>query len=434
MIGVKEQQGTTWQQSEQERHQRYEYEQSWMDEVTDQTERLAAHMENNFTYQRDLEGRLYAEFDGKPTYLETVFQEGLEEGEHMARQDPLNWGFEAERRRIERDELREIQNLQGGEKMIVFSPLPDAVREKKTNIGGYNRERKKMLVRLAERRGDETEIMSFSLDGSHYGAMQAAAATIGGENAIPEDMSSEEILAQRFYAPPNGDFTLEDCHGLIRSAYDLEMQRQFGGTFYAGRKDGMSEQDALSFIKAQPDLISQHMEAVQDVMAKALDKNRQNKLLEDARYNFAAALEQRRKGKTFESLSDAGDMDRSAGVDHSGDCATGSSAGEQAGLSGYAQGRNGEMKCVGCPFCGKTVDAEVGADKSIACPECKTMVDKTGKVSKAAKAQSGPSFLDVIEEVEEEKKLKKLREAKKEEQRQHRRAAAKKVGKTAIKT
>jgi len=355
--------------------ERYEQRQL-LDELTDQSERLSRPMENGFVYEFGPDEKLYSEYGEQ---LEEVFATGLEAARLAAEKDPHNWTFEHERRVIELDEIREVQALQDGQKLIVFSPLPDRVRAGLTSINGYDRKRQKMLVRVAERQGQEVGIFSFSLDGSDYEAMQAAAAAVGAD--IPDGLGSEEILATRFTYDSGHQLSMKDCHKLIREAYDSSLERRRGGAWYAGRPE-INQGDALSFIRQQNDLIRQHMTAVSNIMARALEANEKQQLLEMARYNFAAALDDRMAGKIVSDVSDAGDTARAEGREYDGDCPTSATA--QAEQLGYAQGKNAEMKCVTCPFCGQLVDAIVeGA--SISCPReaCGMSVDrKTGKTSR----------------------------------------------------
>lgn len=371
--------------AEHEAYQRYEYEKLLLDELTDQSERLARPMENGFVYQRTLEGKLFLAYEGSQQYLEDVFQDGVVEAERMAQLQPVDWGFEYRRRQIELEELHEVQAMENGAKMVVFSRIPDAVREGQTDIGGYDRQRQKMLVRVAERQDDQVAIFSFSLDGSNYAAMQSAAQAVGAD--IPGGLGSEEILARRFHFGEDHPYNMKDCHELIREAYDMSMERQFGGRFHAGRR-GISQGDALSFIMTQPDLIAHHMEAVRTVMARALGKDAEAEVLELARYDFAAALDFRMNGRRVDDMSEAGDIARSEGRTFDGDCPT-SSTGSQVETLGYAQGKKQDMRCVTCPFCKKTVDAVVSKD-SIMCPreDCNKLVDRrTGKVSTGGRQQ-----------------------------------------------
>lgn len=381
------------------------------EEITDQSERLARPMENGFIYQRDHEGKLSLEIEGRREYLEKVFREGYEHAQEMARYDLANWGFERERRGIELEELQEIQQLQDGETMIVFSPIPDAARQGQTTINGYDRKRQKMLVRIAERQGDETAIFSFSLDGSNYQAMQAAGQAVGA--AIPDGLGSEDILRQRFHYEAS-DFSLSDFHSLIRTAYDMSMEQQFGGSFYAGRHD-INKEDALTFIKAQPDLIDRHMQAVQSIMSKVMDKSQKDQFLEAARYDLAAALDSRMRGNRVDDLAEAGDVARAEGRDYNGDCPTGSASG-QAEQLGYMQGK-GEYKWMNCPYCGTSVFGEIC---TVVCTGCGA-TSKSGPTKKnAAKQRNNASlgFYGLLEDIVEENRLKKELAAAQEKQQQ----------------
>lgn len=377
-----------------------------LDELTDQSERLARPMENGFVYTFGADGKLYSEYGDQ---LEKVFTDGLDMARAMALRDPDNWAFELTRRTIELEEIQAVQVLADGEKLITFSPVPDLVRAGRTNINGYDRNRKKMLVRIAERQGDEVGIFSFSLDGSDYIAMQAAARSIGAE--IPDGLGSEEILSRRFHYGIEHDYSMKDCHDLIRVAYDLSLERRLGGTWYAGRHE-IKQEDALSFIKRQGDLVSQHMEAVKRVMAQAIDAAEKNRLLENLRYDFAAALDDRMHGREVADISSAGESARSEGRTYDGDCPTGTN--EQAMALGYNQGANPEMKCVICPYCKQTVDAIMRSD-GIFCPnpECSMHPPELTRQKDITKPAS---MFDMISRWLEEAQMK--REAEKRRRRQ----------------
>ncbi|HEX6258523.1 MAG TPA: hypothetical protein VFZ48_03520, partial [Candidatus Saccharimonadales bacterium] len=94
-----------------------------LDEETDLSERLFMPMESTFLYERR-EGKLYSEFGDQ---LEQVFTTGYLNLLPYAEARP-DLAFEIHRRYQDIMEIREAEQLQPGETMVVFSPIPDDVR------------------------------------------------------------------------------------------------------------------------------------------------------------------------------------------------------------------------------------------------------------------------------------------------------------------
>jgi len=366
--------------------ERFEHYQAWMheqlltDELTDQSERLAAPMENTFHYVLSPEGlaiQLSEETDdGTVTRQEPVraiLANGLRKAELQVALHP-EWHFELERRRIELEEWDQIEALARGttpsQTLMVFSPHPDAVRDGTTYIDGYNRERQKTMIRTITRTEDGVQITSTSLDQTNYQALAASVAAIGYE--LPAGKSSEEILAQRYWIdelPPEG-FTWAD---VARRAYDLSLGEQLGGEWYAGRRP-MDTANALAFIREQHDLIEQHMRMVEDVMTSVHDRRERASKLAEHRYNFAAALDARLHGELGEiDVAEAGDAARAEGLSFEGDCPTLQFPEEVLALQGYKS----EVLCT-CPFCFKQVWIDPCASNLI-CSACAAEV-RDGKV------------------------------------------------------
>lgn len=366
--------------------ERFEHYQTWMreqlltDELTDQSERLAAPMESTFHYVCSDEGLVIQlteqTAEGPVTHLEPVraiLANGLRKAELQVALHP-EWDFELERRRIELEEWGHIEALANGtapaKTLMVFSPHPDAVRNGSTFIDGYNRERQKTMIRTITRTESGVQITSTSLDQTNYQALAASVAAIGYD--LPAGMSSETILAQRYWVnelPPEG-FTWAD---VARRAYDLSLEEQLGGEWYAGRRP-MDVTDALAFIREQHDLIDQHMRAVEGVLASVHDRSERASKLAEHRYNFAAALDARLHGKLGEiDLAEAGDAARAEGLSFEGDCPTLQVPEEILTIQGYKS----EVLCT-CPFCFKRVWIDPCAS-NLVCSACAAEV-RDGKV------------------------------------------------------
>ncbi|HYG83300.1 MAG TPA: hypothetical protein VD907_00280 [Verrucomicrobiae bacterium] len=352
-----------------------------LDEETDLSERLFIPMENTFHYELK-DDKLYSEFGDQ---LEEIFIRGYVDLREYATTRP-DLTFEINRRYQDILEVRQAETLQPGETMVVFSPIPDDVRYGRTHIDAYNRERLKMLVRVYEHAADTPNgfsITSFSLDGSNYAAMQAAAQRLGID--IPDGLGSEDIVQQRHVFTANderlevvrqeaqtGKQTVSKAMvDALRQGYDDSLEEQLGGQWHAGRP-ALNEADALSFIRSQPEIFEAHMKQVKTIIATVRDVATQKQRLADARYNCAAALDDLLHGKRVDSLEQAGADARAEGRDYSGDCITTpvTSTEQQAERLGY---RVDSLKCVVCPLpkCGRVVDAKRTAQGGIYCPACR---------------------------------------------------------------
>jgi hypothetical protein len=315
------------------------------DEITDQSERLASPMVNTFEYSLQ-DGSLVTDL-GEP--LRPVFEDGYTSALDQANLDS-KWTFEAVRRGIELQELAELeafaQNMGEGlrmtslsldgsdyeamrviaetlghrlpvdypgseailqnrmwtpEGMVVFSPIPDAVRINGVDIGAYDKTRNKLLVRIVTAVGDPLD--------EHTGLIDR-----------------------------------------IRGTYDDVLTQRIGQQHYAGRIQ-MTNDDAKSFIEKQGDLLDDHMRVVGTIFAATKDKKERNRQMAPHRYNLAAALDDRLNGKKVMSLSDSGDHARSEGKEFDGDCPTpetAESATDQAGRLGYMAEKWSQGQCRNC--------------------------------------------------------------------------------------
>jgi hypothetical protein len=358
------------------------------DEVTDMTERLTMPMETTFDFELR-KGKLYSEF-GTP--LDDVVYGGYEDIKQKAKHR-LDLAFEVVRRRLDAEEIEEVKTLEPGEKLVTFLPIPDDVREGKTTIDGYNRNRLKMLVRVSEREagshGNTFSITSLSLDGSDHEAIQAAARAVGHD--IPAGLSSEKIVARRHRIGASEGLDAAEIAGKVRDSYDNELARTKGGRWYAGinaeELEG-SYAKAYDFVLMQTDLIDQHMAFLRGLESR-LDGPQLHRAKEDARYNLAAALDDRRKGRTVTSIADSGAHAREEGRNYDGDCSTGSntatSVESQANSLGF---KTKEEFVTNCPLCGEKGVKATRAGGTITCGSCGDGVDIcTGEVIKGRKSK-----------------------------------------------
>ncbi len=400
------------QQERQARFELYQQGRRERDEVTDQAERLAAPMENTFEYELTPDG-LRSDLG---EYILPIVEDGYNVAVHQAIHDP-NWVFERDRRGIEVDEQRALAALAVAERcgiritsltldqsnyiamcaiadslghqlpidrpssedilrnrmwtgippaMVALSPIPDAVRVQGIDIGAYDKTREKMLVRIATS-------LTLSKD-EHTSLIES-----------------------------------------IRTTYDQSLAEQLGGEWFAGRRP-MTVKDAKEFIEHpdQVDLLSAHMQIVDEVCAAASDKDERNRRLAIPRYNFAAALDDRMNGKKVVSLSDAGDAARAEGKSFDGDCPTAETTTAQMEQLGYrVEPSESMLECVNCPFCRRSVKARkrnTPKERSIECQSCFAKVDlRTGermdnKMTRTAK-KLGKVAVGVVKKIASVKKL-----------------------------
>lgn len=284
------------------------------EEITDQSERLAAPMENRFEYMLGNDGHLYSEYGDM---LLQVLGKGLQTAAAAIQANP-ELAFEFHRRELEMEELLQVEALAAGllgdaTTLIKFSPTPDAVRSGQVVMNGYDQNRQKLMVRIWQRTESGVSSVSMSLDRSHYAAMQAAVRAAGHE--IPEGLGSEDMLAKNFLSKR----PLDELVVTIREAYDASLGEVLGGTWHAGRKFD-TVLNAREFIMKHPGFIEQHMKAISEIQKLGLDTAQTQAALERARYDFAAALDDRLHGKAVNDMGEAGAGARAEGRTFDRDC------------------------------------------------------------------------------------------------------------------
>lgn len=301
--------------------QRLQRERLKTDQITEASERLNGAMENTFeyTYQN---GDLY--FQGEA--LGPIFDKGVLVAEEITRSRP-EFATELQRRHIERNQLTEqlalIESVDWQDPLVLvhISPTPDAVLKEGIDLNAYDLERKKIMIRITEPTADGAKVTSMSLDGNDRASLQAVSDFFGVN--IPNDASSEDILGMRFLAEKS-QFGGERPAKIIRECYDNAMKLQYGGEWYAGRRNS-DVLDTMQKIMMYPELIDQHVDEVEDIKSKFGKNFRSTNEYSKATYDFLASVEQADKlGAIVGSMNDAGDIARSAGVEYSkSDCPTG---------------------------------------------------------------------------------------------------------------
>lgn len=362
-------------------YEAWQLERSRLDEITDASERLAAPMHNSFDYQLGLDGQLY--FQGQS--LEEVFETGIKVAEELVKTQP-QFSVELLRRHIEHDEYRAVQRLALGtdgepDVLAVLSPLPDVALDG-ADLGAYDVERQKTMLRVFERTAEGIRATSISLDRSDRDGLQAVAGRF--DETIADDATSEEILAMRLWGY-DSQFKDSIISKELRREYDQELAAKYGGEWCGGRQDPKVK-DAKHFIEAQTDLLNDHLAMLRDI-----EKISDNKpLLEQARYNFAAALTRRLKGESdAASLAEAGGIAMSRGESYSNDCPTGTTAAQTTEALGFNSRQTFISKQ--CPICGAanittTIEGDVISGKECGCKReiCGNRVTRGTKLQRSS--------------------------------------------------
>lgn len=314
---------------------------SWrVDELTYASEALAAPMDNPFEYELR-EGELW--YKGRT--IRSHLEEGIVAAENIAAQYS-QFRVELLRRHIELQEYEAQVALAcaaEGEPdlLIVISPIPDAVVSG-VELGAYDVDRLKALVRIYVRTDVGITARSMSLDGSDLEGFRAIASRFN--QTIPDGASSEDILQMRLIGW--ADELEDEPSVVVRREYDRQLAIQYGGEWYAGRQDD-TVLNALEFITAQEDLVLEHMNAV--TVAK---RSRLSSALKQLRYDFVEALSRRLRGDPELSMSEAGDIARAAGIEHKTDCPDGDGLGKMSGMIEQMGFGIRTITSRFCPICG----------------------------------------------------------------------------------
>lgn len=181
--------------------------------------------------------------------MRQVFEDSLDAADELARTNP-EMAFEVRRRRHEIDEHYDMLKMAQGKlpnTMIVVSDFPAELMDQPNDIGGYNVARKITMLRVLAWDGNRLKMYSQTLDGSDRQALEAIYASLG---SCPRQ---GELLSQRVHMELDTieqDFLINKLTGV----YDYALQRQFGGTWQAGRLSA-SSLNTYDFVREQRDLV-----------------------------------------------------------------------------------------------------------------------------------------------------------------------------------
>lgn len=349
--------------SDVESYRRWEQERRWRDELTDAAERIHAPLVR--TQEFFLVGGELVNDLGQS--LKDIIDTGVEDARWRAEAD-RDWQVELERRVIDAQEYAEIVALAKRREgaLVSFWLIPDAVKDGRSALPGYNRERLKMFTRISVATESGVKIRYHSFDRSDRDGVAAMDAVLGGHQ-FDYSRSSEQIARDRRHLPGSG-WDIDDIDDLLREAYDSTLARKFGGEWQSGRPK-MDQAEAYSFASKQHDLIADHMSIINQIFALTDDPYERNRMAEPHRFNFAAAIDDRMRGKVVGSLSEAGEGARAENRNYDGDCPpAGSLAAAQLRSIGFRTGFETLGKVRGrCPTCKTQVEYDPCDPECSAC-------------------------------------------------------------------
>lgn len=327
------------------------------DLLTDASERLPFYMEHGFTYS--LNERKTDLLTDSGLSVNQVLQDGLAAARLEAPHDP-RWQDELRRRELE---------WQQHEEVIGFAKENGDVTVSSFSLDGGNRQRgwygEAPLRALIAELAPELDIRSLEDAKGRLDPNKLLGKKFESQGALwfismtPMHVRESGQALDGAYDPVRlkslvrvvTPATEDTASTLIRDARmlcDEQLQKHFDGEWYGGRHaPQVTAENSLNFILGHPNLISQHLKRVKEVMNGRTSDEEKAQLLDRLQYDFIAAIDSALEGKEVVSLEQAGQEARAAGKTYEGDCATKKlTAEEQLRILGLFRGKK---PC--CPFC-----------------------------------------------------------------------------------
>lgn len=213
-----------------------------------------------------------------------IFDDAIKAAQYL----PIELAFELRRRRIEKDEYKDMVRMARGElvdprtgkkanTIVVTSDFPPELMHESEDVGGYSGKRKTTMNRVITLTKEGIKITTLSLDGSNRKALEGMYEHCGYK-AQPG-----ELLGQRMYLSLNVN-EQEKLPYVLRGMYDTSLAEQFGGTWNGGRSEG-DQRNTYDFIWENYDLISHYLSTTTSFTGGS------------AEYSLAAAMTQRFNNK-----------------------------------------------------------------------------------------------------------------------------------------
>lgn len=321
------------QQKEYEAYHTYERERIITDEITDVSERIPLPMSNSFDYRFEPDGELH--FQGQS--IGDVLRRGVEQARVIAQQDPsfTRAYLHAEIELQEYDDQRQLALMGENDPdlLVVISPQLAEIGKKLT------------MMRIYQRNADGISATSVSFERSELDCLQNVVGYFG--NTIEPGASVEDILSMRTWGSSK-DVPGGDVRQFIARLHDCVLEEKYGGEWSGGRS-GRYNIDAQTFTAAQQDLVSDHLGHI-GWLKKNYRGEELAQMLEQQRYNFAAAITRRIRGQSdAASMDGAGAEARQNGEEYENSCPDGVSTAQSSlkelGLTGR------EWKSGSCRVC-----------------------------------------------------------------------------------
>ncbi len=322
------------------------------------------------------DGLVYSRFGGR---MADLVRAGYEQS------TGAGYAHEAARRLLEYQEALEVEALcagrLSGNLLVKISPLPDTVISGVHQTPGY--QQNVALVRLYFADAGRGRLLTrcLSLELSNQAAIRQAARQLGWHL---QPGGSEAILASRQVLRADAADWANPGDRLKEAYYAaLGKWRELGGLAIKNSLDRPGR-DALSFVRAHPDLLKRYLGNLASARRTADGAAALARLQEEAMRRYAAALDSRRRGRT----SAAGQRSVLERLDsYGGSCAV-LTAKDQARQAGMLKG---EIKNVTCPLCGQAGVTALVEGFALACSSCAGAVDIcTGALLRRAKPGSRP--------------------------------------------
>lgn len=332
--------------------------------------------------------------------LRTMFEEGAEYAQKRAATDS-RVAFEPEREKkhlIELDIMEKMIAGQAPNTMIVVSAFPESLSgEDEEDIQGYKPKLRRSMLRVITANQDGTiDVKTQSLDNTNQEALLA----IYGEMNWPIDknIDSECMLGERMHLELSAE--KQAClMAKLTGAYDNVLREKNGGDWRAGRRQPELVGNTWDFVLAQQDILKHHLADIAPLIKqiRAHHKDSDEASLGKLRAIAAATIRDRYEGRRREHTGDvASEMHASvsaaaANNETFGGCGLTVKLSAQEDMMqkmGYRQ--QDTLKCVTCPLCGATVNAQrtIGGIK---CPACKKEQLSSGKIIDHDASQSNSS-------------------------------------------
>lgn len=281
---------------EYERYRAYTRYQLEKDEIAAAAEFLESHSIFHLEFQRADDDFFDVDPDGKKTSLMKTTLLAREHYAEIARIAP-EFYWQAARAELETQHIEHALTMQPNEMRLVLSDCPeDELRNYGKNVFGYQLERGLGFAQLFFiDKSRNLHIYGHSFDRNDrdglariYEAFNYSFDSTSWSLAQPIDMAIEIDNPKQIVEH-------------VMKIYDTTLSEKYGGQWLAGRSKHEIQEEAITFVRRQTDLLDAHIERMIHVGPKSEQAN-------DQRYDFLLAMRNRFNNKLISSDSAAGEM------------------------------------------------------------------------------------------------------------------------------